>query len=234
MSSTNDTHEEREQRRRARNDALMIVGTFLSAIGAIAAAIAAGFSVYAAFRQEKATYTVNVFNRQVDLISSFLLAVTSFGPETIRLKQKILNDGKPLSRDDIAAIKAEIQSAEVGQRQIIAIQTTSMVVLPRSSSLVFRDATSLSDELLVHAREMFEAKTSPDYNPKSTGLFSHKWYSDQFDKDWEKATSANRALRDCATHAFLNGQVISDAEFPDCMRAHTVGVEQERQEQAPD
>jgi len=53
------------EKRTSRTEVLMLIATGLAAIAAIASAIAA-------FRQEKATFTTNLYSKQVDSLSSIL------------------------------------------------------------------------------------------------------------------------------------------------------------------
>ena len=53
----------------------MVIATGAGALAAIASAVAAGFSVLAAFRQEEATYESQLYNKQVDTISALIRSV---------------------------------------------------------------------------------------------------------------------------------------------------------------
>ena len=59
----------------------------LTAAATLFAAIAAGFSVVAAFRQETATYESVLYNRQVDAVATFSLAVNAALDSEVLLKQ---------------------------------------------------------------------------------------------------------------------------------------------------
>jgi len=107
--------------------AFRIRSEWLITVGTIAAAIAAALSAYAAFRQEDATYESQLYNKQVDTISTLI----QVSEDTNHRISDIFQAFHPLSGEDPGQQdeqRLKQQSVEVFSRFSLAMRSVKLVV----------------------------------------------------------------------------------------------------------
>jgi hypothetical protein len=120
----------REDRRKARSDALMVIGTFM-------AAVAAGCSAFAAFRQEQATFTSGLYTKQLDLLATLLQKVISVTPELVDIRQELVDPSNHggLSPSEQTKIKARLVTVLTTRDQIDTMYGLALLLLPELTFL---------------------------------------------------------------------------------------------------
>jgi hypothetical protein len=182
----------------SRSDLLLIGATGLAAIAAV-------FSAFAAFRQEAATYQSVLYNRQVDAVAAFSLAVNQALDKSDELLEKI----KGTESEVQTTVRADLRKDGVKQSADLAkaVDVFTLVFpldefcpLTDASRDALSDTTYLIDTLddsPVHPHAKYD---SPDQAVSILGGRSRKAA--------ECARSALSRLIECSKQRLRAGQVV--------------------------
>ncbi len=183
------------------------------AIGTVAAAVAAIFSAYAAFRLENATFESQLYNQQVIAISALLQASDVTAHKLVDLFQAFhpLADAPP-SGDERKKIESEI--IDVINKFNLAAQT-AMLVIPA-------DLTSQVPSLLSSMQSFAQkalSKTEPADAKADVAQFVKSVQPEQV------------AIRKCASEELSKGPSIRGQQFTTCLECTSGQLEMGVQEQ---
>lgn len=172
---------------------------WLMAGGTIAAAVAAIFSAYAAFRLESATFESQLYNQQVAAISALLQATDVTTHKLVDLFQifhPLTNT--PPSGDERK--KMESETADVMNKLDLAVQTATLVIPANANSQV---------QNLLLSMQSFAQKALSMTQPTDGRADILQFVKSVQPKEV--------AIRKCASEELSNGHSIREQQFTSCL-----------------
>ncbi len=177
---------------------------WLTTVATVAAAIAAAFSAIAAFRQENAAYQSQLYNKQVDTISSLIQTTENTNHRISDLYQALHPaDGAVVNADSLQRLQKE--SVDIFAQFSLAKQAATLVV----PSDIGHALGGLERAVASFMQVALNSKISGDKNAMVDELRSHI-------ADVEIQSTM---LQICASEELSLGRVLRSQEFLACLRA---------------
>jgi hypothetical protein len=185
----------------ARSEVLMTIATGLAAIAAVGSAVAA-------FRQEKATFTTNLYSKQVDSVSSMLTELLRLGFTLVTLNDQV-SDSPDHKGSDPHSV--DLSSPEIKELEALNITVYSKITLNANVAImpdsVLNEVGSAFEDLLDVIKLLPTA-----FGPGSTqeGLRRYQQKTDVYFCDVSR-------IRFCTSEQFQEGMTLRDKAFTACV-----------------
>lgn len=185
----------------ARTEVLMVITTGLAAIAAVGSAVAA-------FRQEKATFTTNLYSKQVDSVSSMLTELVRIG-----LKLETLNDQVSDSANHKGSDPRSVDLSSPEIRELNEFNTTvypKIVLTGNVAIMSDRVVGEVGDSFvdLLDVIKLLPTAFGPGFTQE--GLLRYQQKTDVYFCDIAR-------IRFCTSEQFQEGMTLRDNAFTACV-----------------
>jgi hypothetical protein len=179
----------------------MVIATGLAAIAAVGSAVAA-------FRQEKATFTTNLYSKQVDSVSSMLTELVRIGFNLETLDDQVSSSPGRKGSDPHSV---DLSSPEIKELEALNITAYSKITLKANVAIMPDGVLSEVGDSFGDLLDVIKLLPTA-FGPSSTqeGLLRYRQKTDVYFCDIAR-------IRFCTSEQFQEGMTLRDNAFTACV-----------------